>query len=272
MAKDAYYFSHDYNARTDERIMELRSMYGMEGYGVYWCVIEIMAENNGYFDTSLWGGHSIAIGVAKDRLMAIVGNCIQLGLFHKVEDGKMIYSGRLSEHLELRKTLSESGKKGAEARKSKGGYGPPNAKERKGKEILKESKGNINYNGVVLDLPMAFDEFARQYKKIAGRTDARSIFLETIITQEKWDKLLYRLNNYKKTETYQKGDVKFILNMDKFLDKQQDYDAPEKPIIANTSDNKKFVVLECGNCHEDFRTDVQVPYCDKCDKLIKEAV
>lgn len=33
--KDAYFFSHDCNARNDPKILALRSVYGAEGYGVY---------------------------------------------------------------------------------------------------------------------------------------------------------------------------------------------------------------------------------------------
>ena len=32
--KDAYFFSHDCNARNDPKILALRSVYGAEGYGV----------------------------------------------------------------------------------------------------------------------------------------------------------------------------------------------------------------------------------------------
>ena len=46
--KDAYYFSHDSNARNDHRIMKLRMEYGMEGYGVYWTIIEMLREQSDY--------------------------------------------------------------------------------------------------------------------------------------------------------------------------------------------------------------------------------
>lgn len=48
MSKDAYYFSHDSNARNDLKIVKLRMKSGLEGYGLYWCVIEMLRESDRY--------------------------------------------------------------------------------------------------------------------------------------------------------------------------------------------------------------------------------
>jgi 5-methylcytosine-specific restriction endonuclease McrA len=48
MAKDAYYFSHDSNARHDPKILAMRSVYGMEGYGWYWVIVEILREQGNH--------------------------------------------------------------------------------------------------------------------------------------------------------------------------------------------------------------------------------
>lgn len=46
--KDACYFSHDSNARNDPKILAMRAVFGMEGYGRYWCLIEILRDEDGY--------------------------------------------------------------------------------------------------------------------------------------------------------------------------------------------------------------------------------
>ena len=46
MGKDTFYFSHDYNARNDEKIKELIFKHGMAGYGIYWSVIEDLYQNS----------------------------------------------------------------------------------------------------------------------------------------------------------------------------------------------------------------------------------
>jgi hypothetical protein len=45
MAKDTFYFSHDYNARSDEKIKRLIRKHGLQGYGIYWAIIEDLYNN-----------------------------------------------------------------------------------------------------------------------------------------------------------------------------------------------------------------------------------
>ena len=42
--KDAYWFSHDMNARQDPRIQSLRSVHGEKGSGWFWIIVEILRE------------------------------------------------------------------------------------------------------------------------------------------------------------------------------------------------------------------------------------
>lgn len=48
MTKDAYYFSHDSNARLDDKIIALRMKHGWEGYGLFWAIIEKLRDNSDY--------------------------------------------------------------------------------------------------------------------------------------------------------------------------------------------------------------------------------
>lgn len=43
--KDTFYFSHDYNASSDEKIIRLLSRHGMAGYGTFWRIIESLYNN-----------------------------------------------------------------------------------------------------------------------------------------------------------------------------------------------------------------------------------
>jgi len=152
MAKETFYFRHDYNARNDDKILELRSKFGAEGYGIFWMIIETMAENeNGGAKAGLIGGLSLGYGVAKDLLINVFNYCIELGLFY--EESGYYYSKRLLTHKEFRKVLSENGAAGAAKRWGgyKGGYIPPNAKERKGKEIKAISLDEENFSAVFDD-------------------------------------------------------------------------------------------------------------------------
>lgn len=139
MPKETFYFSHDYNARNDDKILELRASYGAEGYGIFWMIIETMAENeNGGIKATLIGGLSVSYGVAKATLTEIIHACLAIKLF-KEQDG-YYFSDRLLKHKRFRQKLSEAGAEGARAKWA--GHSPANgggnAKERKGKE----NKGN----------------------------------------------------------------------------------------------------------------------------------
>lgn len=195
MAKETYYFSHDYNARNDEKILELRSAYGAEGYGLFWMLVETMAENeNGGVKATLIGGLSLGYGVAKARLLQIVGLCIEVGLFYEKEG--YYFSNRLLQHKEWRKSLSESGKNGAEKRwkTAKNGhshpiatlkppYSHPNAKD----SIEKESKD-------VVSTPMTEKEFLEFSQKMK----ADKIFTNPLFAQgvkpDHFDKWILRFH------------------------------------------------------------------------------
>lgn len=45
MSKDTFYFSHDYNARSDDKIKRLIRKHGMSGYGIFWTIIEDLYNN-----------------------------------------------------------------------------------------------------------------------------------------------------------------------------------------------------------------------------------
>ena len=48
MNKDAYYFPHDSNARNDQRLLKVRMQHGMQGYGIYFGIVEILREQENY--------------------------------------------------------------------------------------------------------------------------------------------------------------------------------------------------------------------------------
>ncbi len=41
----SYYFSHDYSARSDTKIKKMLSKHGMEGYGIFWAIVESLYQN-----------------------------------------------------------------------------------------------------------------------------------------------------------------------------------------------------------------------------------
>lgn len=48
MGKDAYYFTHDSNAKDDPKCALMIDQLGMEGYGIYWMLIEVLRDQADY--------------------------------------------------------------------------------------------------------------------------------------------------------------------------------------------------------------------------------
>tara|TARA_R100001082_G_C4341330_1_gene150276 strand:- start:421 stop:1158 length:738 start_codon:yes stop_codon:yes gene_type:complete len=94
--KDAYYFSHDSNARNDQRIMKVRMQYGMEGYGIYFGLIEILREQQDYtlYIDDLSG---VAFDLRVD--VEVVSDIVLNYNLFKVE-GDLFYSKSLKRRLE----------------------------------------------------------------------------------------------------------------------------------------------------------------------------
>jgi hypothetical protein len=119
MKKDAYYFSHDCNARKDEKVLTLLAEHGYEGYGLYWCLVEMMFENQ---DTAI--SRKLLKGIAYDLrvditlLQKVITTCYNTSLFQA--DKEKIWSNSLrrrkAEWLEKKNKLSFAGKRGMESR------------------------------------------------------------------------------------------------------------------------------------------------------------
>ena len=73
----AEYFSHDYDAREDEKIMDLMGVLGWAGYGQYWGVIELLYKNCGKMRTQ-YERIAFALNTHPDSIKEIVEN---FGLF-----------------------------------------------------------------------------------------------------------------------------------------------------------------------------------------------
>ena len=154
MANQSYFFDHDYSARNDDKILEMRSVYKAEGYGIFWMILETMAENeNGGVNTSLIGGLSLGYGVAKGWLSEFIKFCISIGLF--VEKEGFIYSNRMLSHKELMSSYADFGRQGAEKRWGghRGANRGPNAKridkkeKNRGKEFSPDNTEVIFHDG-----------------------------------------------------------------------------------------------------------------------------
>jgi hypothetical protein len=95
------YFSHDYNARDDEKMPKLLSELGYEGYGIFWAVVEMLYKNEGYMQLDC-KSIAFALHCECNCLTRIIN---EFDLFI-IEDSKF-YSESVLKRLGLRKDISE---------------------------------------------------------------------------------------------------------------------------------------------------------------------
>ena len=114
--KDAYYFSHDANARHDPNIIKMISVYGMEGYGWYWVIIEMLREQDNYkliisdqtdFDVIVSQTYS-----DQERIKKYIDDCVKtFKLFKK--SSKYLWSKSLLNRMKKMDEKREKGRKAA---------------------------------------------------------------------------------------------------------------------------------------------------------------
>lgn len=117
MSKDAYYFPHDSNAKDDPKCVLLIEQLGMEGYGIYWMLIETLRDQPEYrYPVALLPALARRYNTTVEKVKTVVFN---YGLF-VVEGDTIFFSQGLIAHMipleEKRLKLSEAGKKGNQTR------------------------------------------------------------------------------------------------------------------------------------------------------------
>lgn len=122
MAKEAYYFSHDSNARTDPKILEMRSVYKAQGYGWYWMIVEMMRDQEDYALSMqgkyVWNAFASQLDATAEEIKAFIEDCIsEFKLFES--DGAKFWSKSLLQRMKTKEEKSEKARKSAEARWNK---------------------------------------------------------------------------------------------------------------------------------------------------------
>lgn len=114
--KESYYFSHDSNARQDEKLIALRMKHGWEGYGLYWALIEKLRESSEYM--SVCDYNIIAYDLRTDaaKIKSIIEDFRLFSFTEKQKVGKCFYSESLKNRMGKK---SEIARKNAQSRWSK---------------------------------------------------------------------------------------------------------------------------------------------------------
>lgn len=163
MKKDAYYFSHDSNSQDDPKCMLLIDQLGMEGYGIFWGLIEKL-RNEKDFKLPLAIVNSLAKrwGTSKEKVEAVIKN---YSLF--IVENDLFFSIRLQRSMEEK---SEKARLSANYRwnnadamrphSERNAVGMRNDANKVKKSKVKESKVNNNIISDKSLTPKSFKNFS----------------------------------------------------------------------------------------------------------------
>jgi hypothetical protein len=100
--KETFYFSHDYGARNDPKLVKLQMKLGHEGKGLYWDIVEMLYEQSGFLLMSEIETYSFELRSTYERITDIIQN---YELFKN--DGEKFWSESVLERLKKREIKSQ---------------------------------------------------------------------------------------------------------------------------------------------------------------------
>jgi hypothetical protein len=120
MTKETFWFRHDYDAADDDRTMVMIEQLGLEGYGIYWVLIEKLRGRKDYkMPFSIIPSLARRDMTTPEKMKTVI---MQYGLFQYDDEG-FFYSESLIRRMnaleELKQRRTIAGKKAVEARWSK---------------------------------------------------------------------------------------------------------------------------------------------------------
>jgi hypothetical protein len=135
LKKETFYFSHDYTARSDEKIKNLIYDFGYEGYGIYWSLIEELYQNANALRTN-YKRIAFDMRVDENTIKSIIEN---FDLF--IVENEFFGSLSVQRRLDMRTDKSSKARESAQKRWTKDANALPTQSEG---NAIKESKVKEN--------------------------------------------------------------------------------------------------------------------------------
>ena len=173
------YFNHDSTARNDYRIIKMRAKLGMESYGIFWAVLELLftEENKLCIDDY----DSLAFGLQCDPV--VLKHVIEDFDLFVVEDG-CFYSRRLNKHIEEINSKSIKAKENASKRWNNAKAMQPHSDRNASKvEYSKVDKSKLKKSNYYNDIsfPDYYDiHYAKRIEQDVNKTKEYHKHLESL--------------------------------------------------------------------------------------------
>ena len=172
------YFNHDSTARNDYRIIKMRAKLGMESYGIFWAVLELLftEENKLCIDDY----DSLAFGLQCDS--AVLKQVIEDFDLFVVEDG-CFYSRRLNKHIEEINSKSIKAKENASKRWNNANAKDSHSQRNASRVEVKVDKSKVKKSNYYNDIsyPDYYDiHYAKRIEQDVNKTKEYHKHLESL--------------------------------------------------------------------------------------------
>ena len=185
--KDSIYFSHDADARNDEKIIGLIMEHGMEGYGIFWSIIEMLRTATDHKMHLDYKRIAFALHVDDAKIKNVIHG---FELFES--DTVFFWSESLMRRMNIKNMVSEERRKAAKSRWDKAKamqlHSKSNAndmqkqcnKGKKGKEIKEINKEKKDTPKPPKGADSRFDVFWNEFGNKIGIDYARKCFQKAV--------------------------------------------------------------------------------------------
>ena len=255
------YFSHDFEASLDEKCAALLMTHRLEGYGLFWRLIERLATTSDH--THCADYNLIAYDMRCSNLL--VKSVVEdFGLFAFTEDGKRFYSESLMRRLRKMDEISVKRSHAAHRRwddknanASKNGCNC-NANASKNDANAMQMHTNLDAKEMRRDeheihespptppkgdradvFQVRFDSFWEAYPNHTGSGAAKKAFLKIKPSQELTERMIRAVETIKCSDQWKKENGRFIPHAATWLNQERWNDAPPPPQNKPAGDNKQ---------------------------------
>ena len=161
------YFLHQSDSFTDYKIIKMRSKLGIESYGIFWAVLELLFKEENKLCIDDYEPLAYSLQCDADKLKAVIED---FDLF--VIEDDCFYSKRLNEHIEEINNKSNKAKENA-AKRWNNAVAMPSQNKRTASISISNSKSNSK------SIEKRFSEFKNSVQKIEGiEKEDKIAFLE----------------------------------------------------------------------------------------------
>lgn len=177
MQKDTYYFSHDYHARSDKKIIRLLAKEGIDAIGIYWCLIEMLYEEGGFLPLEECDCIADELRTQCERIETVIKS---YKLFDN--DGVRFWSKSVLNRIDLR---NEKSKKAQQSAKNRWDKHANAMQSHSDGNAIKERKGNKRKGKESIFIaPSLID--VKEYFALKGYSDAVAVTAFNYYDSSNW--------------------------------------------------------------------------------------